>query len=321
MADAVGWRSFWWLNVALHLFTFLVLLVALPETKWDRRSASSELEKGSPAFDSQEEKQTPEASPDRLEEPPSSARPNESKSQPNQVSQDTSLGKGKPSRHQWQVFQTSPRPFWTLIEAFYLPWKLFTFPIVVFASFIVGFSGSCYLMITFVQSQAFGAPPYNFSPQSVGFMNFASLVGALIGLLTAGSLSDRVSAKLTERNRGIREPEMRLVAMVPYVIIMLLGNFVMAFGLQSGWDWRVKTRVSALIRPFPFRTKCMLTAEAGYRDYRFRMCRHPGSCTPCNRIYLCCRFVQASSWLDICRRHCEQEHLGIWCVKIHKRLG
>jgi hypothetical protein len=28
--------------------------------------------------------------------------------------------------------------------------------------------------------------------------------------------------KLTRRNNGIREPEMRLIAMVPYVIIMVI---------------------------------------------------------------------------------------------------
>ena len=289
MADGVGWRSFWWLNVALHLFTFMVLLIALPETKWDRGAPSSKSETGNRAFDLQEEKQSPETSPDRLEELPSTARQHEIASDSNRVSRDMQLGKGKPGRHQWRFFQTSHSPLQTLIQAFYLPWKLFSYPIVVFASFIVGFSASCYLMITFVQSQALGAPPYNFNPQAVGFMNFASLIGALIGLLTAGLLSDRVSAKLTERNRGIREPEMRLVAMIPYVMIMVLGNFIVGFGLESGWDWRV--RPESLNPCVPFHANCMLIAGAGYRNYRFWMCGGPSSCTPCNRIHLCRRFI------------------------------
>lgn len=44
-------------------------------------------------------------------------------------------------------------------------------------------------------------------------MNFAILIGAFIGLGTAGPLSDWVSARATKKNRGIREPEMRLQAM------------------------------------------------------------------------------------------------------------
>ena len=236
MADGVGWRSFWWLNVALNVFTLLILLVALPETKWDRsdtREPSGD-QTTPQVFTSEEEKPTSEVSPDSLE------NQNQTISGSKEAFHDAHLLRGKPSKQQWQVFQNCRSPFSTLLRSFWVPWRLLTFPIVVFASFIVGFSGSCYLLLTFVQSQAFGSPPYNFSPQSVGFMNFASLVGALIGLLTAGPLSDWISAKLTVRNHGIREPEMRLVAMIPYVVVMILGNFIAGFGFQYHWDWRVR---------------------------------------------------------------------------------
>lgn len=72
----------------------------------------------------------------------------------------------------------------------------------------------------------------------IGFMNFAILVGAFIGLFTAGPLSDFVSARSTRRNNGVREPEMRLPAMIPYVIIMFLGNIVVAVGYQRHWPWQ-----------------------------------------------------------------------------------
>ena len=280
--------------MALHLVTLLVLTFALPETRWDRATASSKVDRSS---DLQDEKEVIESSTDRLEGSPPTA-PQENTAS---VSTDMHLGKGKPSRQQWHVFQPSLQPLQTLVQAFYVPWKLLTFPIVVFASFIVGFSGSCYLILTFVQSQALGAPPYNFSSQSVGFMNFASLVGAFIGLLTAGSLSDRVSRKLTERNRGIREPEMRLVAMVPYVIIMVLGNFIAGFGLQAGWDWRVRHRSLESCRVS--HQSCMLTSGTGYRHHRLWMCRCASGCAPSNRIDLCRGFVQTGGWLDLCGCH------------------
>ena len=232
MADTVGWRNFWWLNVALNLFSLMVVLVGLPETKWHRIS-SKEPETVTRGFEPLTEKQVIDVNSNASG---ATTELSQSKTTPD----DAWLGKGKPSRRQWHPFQTPVRPFWTLAQAFYLPWRLLCYPIVQFASFIVGFSSACYLMITFIQSPALAAPPYNFTPQAVGFMNFASLVGAFLGLLTAGFLSDWVSAKLTQRNRGIREPEMRLVAMVPYVLVMLLGNFVMGFGLESHWDWRVR---------------------------------------------------------------------------------
>lgn len=68
-------------------------------------------------------------------------------------------------------------------------------------------------------------------------MNFAILVGAVIGLATAGPLSDWISARSTRKNNGIREPEMRLPAMIPYVIIMYIGNIVVSVGYDRHWPW------------------------------------------------------------------------------------
>jgi len=65
------------------------------------------------------------------------------------------------------------------------------------------------------------------------------LIGAIIGLVTAGPLSDWASMKLTTQNRGIREPEMRLIAMIPYVFIMIIGNVITAVGYEKSWSWQV----------------------------------------------------------------------------------
>ena len=41
----------------------------------------------------------------------------------------------------------------------------------------------------------------------------------------------------TLKNGGVREPEMRLPAMIPYVLVMILGNIVTAVGYQYQWPW------------------------------------------------------------------------------------
>ena len=217
MADTVGWQSFWWLNVAVTGVSLLAIVFAFPETKYVRpHGANGMLGKQAPPHSYSVASEDPAA-----------------------TSRSAALGRGRPSMKQFHILQKSPTPFRSLASAFWQPWKLMCFPIVQFASFIVGFSSTCYLLLTLVQAEAFAAPPYYFSPLEVGFTNFASLVGAFIGLVTAGPLSDKLSQKLTVRNRGVREPEMRLPAMVPYFFVMLLGNFIVAFGLQYGWDWRV----------------------------------------------------------------------------------
>ena len=153
---------------------------------------------------------------------------------------DPYLGKGAPSKQQFKLFQPNAHPFKSILLDLWIPWKLFAFPIVEFASFVVSWSASSFLTLNLTQSEVFAAPPYNFSSESIGFTNFAILIGALIGLFTAGPLSDWISMRSTRKNKGIREPEMRLPTMIPYVIIMLIGNFVVAFGYEHQWDWKVR---------------------------------------------------------------------------------
>ncbi|MCJ1433697.1 hypothetical protein MMC27_003061 [Xylographa pallens] len=237
MAQAYGWRSFWWLNTGLCALAFVFVLIGFPETKYHRVYESG-VQDTAPAFTTTEKLH---ASSHDSKLSADAASNDDQKAIPSPTSytqNDSHLGKGRPSRSQWKLLQPETHPFRPFALGLYLPFKLFCFPIVVFATFIVSFSSTCYLMITFVQSQAFAVPPYSFDQQFIGFMKFASLIGALIGLFTAGPLSDWVSAKLTQRDNGIREPEMRLPTMIPYVIIMLVGNFVVAFGLQNDWDWR-----------------------------------------------------------------------------------
>lgn len=148
------------------------------------------------------------------------------------------LGRGYPGKAQWGLYTPNPTPFKSVLLDFWIPWKLHAFPIVEFAAFVVSWSCSCFLTLNLTQTQNFAAPPYNWSSQSIGFTNFAVLVGAMIGLATAGPLSDWVSAYATKRNRGIREPEMRLIAMIPYVIIMYFGNIIVSVGYERQWPWQ-----------------------------------------------------------------------------------
>lgn len=246
MASSVGWRSFFWLNVAINTFAFFAVLVGFPETKWHRLPTTdikaNTQAPGHPSKDLAIEMQQDSNGSG------AAGVAHESTKDPNltgdvNTAADMYLGKGKPSRWQWKILQPRAHPLKSLVVEFLIPWKLLLYPIVQFASFVVTFSSTSYLMINYVQSESLGGPPYHFSSQSVGFTNFASLVGTLIGLFTAGPASDYISAVLTRRNNGIREPEMRLVTMIPYVLIMILGNFVVGFGLQHSWDWRVSRAV------------------------------------------------------------------------------
>lgn len=235
-----GWRNFWWLNVGLIGASFLMCLFGFPETKWRRMHPDEirkvETEKAVQSSTGKVNVDTKEGL-TGIEKSVSAELPDLSHAAT--APKDPFLGKGKPSKQQFKLFQPNAHPFKSILLDLWIPWKLFAFPIVEFASFVVSWSASCLLTINLTQSQAFAAPPYEFTPLTIGFFSFANLVGAIIGLVTAGPLSDWISMKLTRRNNGVREPEMRLPTMIPYFILMLIGNFIVAFGWRDGWTWKV----------------------------------------------------------------------------------
>jgi len=246
MAQQLGWRSFWWLNTALLGFTALCCIFLFPETKFKREfiPAHSQVSTSPPLKASTEQvEETPATNDTSVVDhaDPEKTAPVQSNAESNNLThvhthQDPWLGRGKPSKKQWRIAQPFEGNFFLEL---WLPWKLLLFPIVEFAAFVVSWSASSFLTLNLTQAQVFAAPPYNFTSTKIGFFNFAILIGQLIGLLTAGPLSDAIAARLTKRNRGIREPEMRLLAMVPYVILMIIGNFIVAFGYQQAWNWKV----------------------------------------------------------------------------------
>lgn len=227
---------------------------------------------------------------------------------------DPFLGKGRPSKHQFKLFQSNAHPFKTIALDLWIPWKLFAFPIVEFASFIVSWSASCFLTLNLTQTQAFAAPPYGFSPLTIGFFNFAILAGAIIGLVTAGPLSDWISMKLTKRNNGIREPEMRLATMIPYFVLMLIGNFITAFGWQDGWSWKVKSS-DQNVRIIAD------SIDVDHRHYWLGLHRNPGRIFTRYSFYLCSGLLQTGVRINLCEHHRQQESVGLWLLQIHYAVG
>ncbi|KAH6673419.1 major facilitator superfamily domain-containing protein [Halenospora varia] len=89
------------------------------------------------------------------------------------------------------------------------------------------------------QYLAFAAPPYNWPPGSVGFANFALVVGGVVGLAVAGPWSDWVIIRATKKNNGVREPEMRLAALYPFIASALIGLTIVGVGFDRHWPWQV----------------------------------------------------------------------------------
>lgn len=249
MTEDLGFRSFWWLNAGLLGASFLMVVFMFPETRFKRADPAAMSSKRI-APDTPDEKghatttENIASSDDGHGEiqhvttiTSTTPNPGNGLTLTETAARDPYLGAGSPGKWQWRVFQPNAHPFRSIFLDLWIPWKLFSFPIVEFAAFVVSWSCSSFLTINLTQSQVLSLPPYNFRPTTVGFTNFAIIVGALVGLVTSGPLSDWVAARATRKNGGVREPEMRLPAMIPYVIVMFLGNIVVAIGYERKWPW------------------------------------------------------------------------------------
>jgi len=169
MAAHVGWRNFWWLNVALIGLSFAMVVFMFPETKW-HRVHPDELEKISLSSSDKQDFTIAEKTDPSMQQVPTieSQTPEHALEATDTAVRDPWLGRGGPSKKQWAVFQPNAHPWKSIALDLWVPWKLFAFPIVEFASFVVSWSCSSFLTINLTQTQAFAAPPYNWSSQSIG---------------------------------------------------------------------------------------------------------------------------------------------------------
>ncbi|KAJ8062321.1 hypothetical protein OCU04_008868 [Sclerotinia nivalis] len=91
------------------------------------------------------------------------------------------------------------------------------------------------ILIGAVVSQIFGAPPYSMSTTAVGNLaGIAPLIGSTIGTLTGGWSCDKVAGYLALRNRGVYEPEFRLLIIIPAFVAMAIGGFGLGAAIDKG---------------------------------------------------------------------------------------
>lgn len=84
-----------------------------------------------------------------------------------------------------------------------------------------------YVVIAFVLAQLFAPPPYLLSPATIGYLSLGPFVGGALGSIILGLLSDPMIKWCARHNRGIYEPEYRLI---PCLIGVVTGVGLMLFG-------------------------------------------------------------------------------------------
>lgn len=79
-------------------------------------------------------------------------------------------------------------------------------------------------------------PPYGWPAENSGLIALGNLVGYALAVPLTWT-SDRLAARLTKKNNGIREAEMRLGVLIPAAIIAPCGLIVYGLTAQHQLHW------------------------------------------------------------------------------------
>lgn len=126
----------------------------------------------------------------------------------------------------------------SLVRIFTRPLVLILLPPILWASVTFGLGVGVIVIASTTIATAF-QQIYGFSTFHLGLLWIAVLIGSLLGIPISGYISDWIPAKLTSRNNGVREPEMRLPTLIVAMIVFPIGLLMYGFGIEYQTHWIV----------------------------------------------------------------------------------
>jgi MFS family permease len=112
--------------------------------------------------------------------------------------------------------------FWKLLLR---PLPLFLHPAFFWACLIQGLMIGWTVFIGVIMAQFFFATPLWWDEVQTGYAYTAAFIGAIIGFVIAGGLSDWSARYMTKLNGGVYEPEFRIVLVIPQMILGCAGLY------------------------------------------------------------------------------------------------
>ncbi|PTB65290.1 MFS general substrate transporter [Trichoderma citrinoviride] len=202
-----SWRTIYQAGTALVGFVLLALLFTVPETSYSRTDEDASL-----ALDVTNDAATISTA-------------QEGQTSLKKLSYVESLLVFKVAGTSENLFKMMIRPFGLIILPPVL-WSALALSVTI--GFLVAVSSN--------SASAFNVT-YGFASWQVGLCYIAGVIGSILGLPAGGYLGDKVADILTKRNDGIREPEMRLPAVMISVITTPLALLLYGAGVQYKLHW------------------------------------------------------------------------------------
>lgn len=130
---------------------------------------------------------------------------------------------------------------------------MFIFPAVAYTALIYGSLLAWFSVVVSSYSVYFTLPPYNFSSAGIGLLNLGPFIGSVFGSIYGGILNDWLIIRLSRRNKGVYEPEMRLWSALPAVILLPGSLLMIGLTMARGMPWIIPA-VGTGIYGFTFAT-------------------------------------------------------------------
>ncbi|EEH37126.2 hypothetical protein PAAG_07544 [Paracoccidioides lutzii Pb01] len=139
----------------------------------------------------------------------------------------------RPYREGLKVFngRISDDSFWKLAVK---PLPLILFPAVVFSTFIYGSFFTWLVVFSILSTNIFTSPQYGLTPSQVGLTNLPLLGVGLFGTPLSGAIADWLVCFMARRNKGIYEPEFRLILMIPATILSTVAFLGYGLSIHKG---------------------------------------------------------------------------------------
>ncbi|OQO12751.1 hypothetical protein B0A48_02215 [Cryoendolithus antarcticus] len=206
IAGNLGYKYIFWITTALSVFIFLCQFFLVPETLFDRKSHLAHEERNNTYNDEKE-------GTERTEQAINSKYQSKFG-----IAQQLSVGMYRGH----------------IVRRFIAPWKTLALP----GTWVVmlhygGLVGAIVTLAT-IAPALLSAPPYLWG-NNVGLINVAGLIGCIVGGIATHFTADLLVTRGAKKEvHGFSEPEARLPAMFPALVIAVAGIWCFGFSAANG---------------------------------------------------------------------------------------
>lgn len=210
--ESQGWRWIWWWCVILIGINLVLVVFLFEESKYTPLLQGESLANQLPHGDEKDATLYVEKQKEGLDADDALQRSITS----NRGYIDESIPMNSYRKRMALITPTDEPVFRNIHDPFVL---LATFPAVAFTALTFGTLLAVFALIASVQATYLFLPPYNFTAVGVGLINLAGFIAAIPAAFVGGWLDDWLIVRLSKRNGGLYEPEMRLWLSLPCIIL------------------------------------------------------------------------------------------------------